>query len=230
MFSRQITKSRWERKRALLPKLRLAYPTEEDVLQLAGLAKIETDRQAHFGSPIRNIILDAHLNNDLYRDLSAVEVRRHLLSVRKKALDLKKALAAVDVGTKGSAESAGNLLEIGLTNSKLKELPDYQNALLELAKAADAKIQVIVSKRGPKGAGGNMAFDFFIQGLHMAALMFGGKWTISRSVDGSWKGTYLEALKILTPYLPRGLLPIADIGRSIEHVRKRLTDHITKNL
>ena len=152
------------------------------------------------------------------------------MSVRSKALDLERALAAIDVGTKGSAESAGNLLEIELAKSNLKELPHYQIALQDLANAADAMSQAIVSKRGPKGAGGNLAFDLFIQGLHMAALMHGGKWTISRSVDGSWKGTFLDAVNSLKPYLPQGLLPSADIGRSIEHVRKKLTDHITKNL
>lgn len=212
-----------------MPKLKLAYPNEADVLQLASLAKIKADRQADFASPIRNIILDAHLNNDLYRNLSAIDVRRYLLSVRNKARDLEKALAAVDVGSKGSAESAGNLLEIELTKSKLKELPHYQRVLLELTKAADAMIQLIGSKRGPKGAGGNLAFDLFIEGLHMAARMFGGKWTIFRSVDGKWKGTFLEAVNILKPLLPQGLLPSADIGRSIEHIRKRLEDHIAKN-
>lgn len=229
MFSSSITKSRWERKRALLPKLKLKYPNEAELFQLAHLAKIKGDRQTDFVNPIRNIILDAHLNNDLYRNLSAVEVRRYLLSVRNKARDLEKALVAVDVGSKGSAESAGNLLEIELTKSKLKELPHYQNALFELTKAADAMIQQIGSKRGPKGAGGNLAFDLFIEGLHMAALMFGGNWTNFRSVDGEWKGTFLEALNILKPYLPQGMLPSADMGRSIEHIRKRLKDHVAKN-
>jgi len=169
MFSLSTTERRWERKRALLPKLKLTYPNETELLRLAELAEIGADWRANFGSHIPNIILDAHLNNDLYNNLSAVDVRRHLKLIRDKAHDLERALAKVDVGTKGSAESAGNLLEIELTKSKFKEIPDYQTALLELANAADAMSQAIVSKRGPKGAGGNLAFDFFIQGLQMAA-------------------------------------------------------------
>ena len=229
MFSTS-TISRWERKRLLLPQLKLAYPNEPELMRLATLAKIRADRQADFGGHIPNLILDAHLNNDLYRNLSAVDVRGYLELIKSKALDLERALAAVDVGSKGSAEGAGNLLETELIKTKLKELPHYQTALLELANAADATIQVIVLKRGPKGAGGNLAFDLFIEGLQMAALMHGGNWTNYRSADGNWNGTFLKALNILKPYLPSKLLPSSDTGRSIEHARKRLKDYITKNL
>jgi hypothetical protein len=39
-----------------------------------------------------------------------------------------------------------------------------------------------------------------------------------------------EAVMILKPHLPKNFLPRGEVGRAIEHIRKKLTDHITKNL
>src|SRR5262249_8507848 len=54
----------------------------------------------------------------------------------------------------------------------------------------------------PKGAGGNPAFDEFIEDLLMAARMLGGHWTNYRLRDQTWTGTLLETLRILEKYLP----------------------------
>jgi hypothetical protein len=68
-------------------------------------------------------------------------------------------LEAIDVGTKGSFEKAGRLLEYELGKVLLGEsvllLPEYINLLEILRKAAVAANEKVVSKRGPKGAGGN---------------------------------------------------------------------------
>jgi hypothetical protein len=85
------------------------------------------------------------------------------------------------------------------------------------------------SKRGPKGAAGSPAFGPFIESLQMAAWQRRGDWTNFRSADGSWTGSFLQAVGILKPYLPVDFLPRGDIGRAIEHVRKKLKDHIAKN-
>jgi hypothetical protein len=38
----------------------------------------------------------------------------------------------------------------------------------------------------------------------------------------------LKALKILEKYLPKGFFPRGQLGRSVEHIRKRLQDKLPK--
>ena len=66
----------------------------------------------------------------------------------------------------------------------------------------------------------------------MAARQRGGRrWTVYRANgNGEWTGTLLQALEVLRPYLPRGFFPPGELGRSVEHIKKKLNDHITKNL
>jgi hypothetical protein len=195
--------------------------------KLARLAKV--DDFLIFHQHIRSLILDAHLNDSLFRDFSTTQTRTTLDEMSKKAQRLVADLKAIDVGSGGSAEHAGQLLEWELSkfpiNKRPMFLPEYIAALGKLNDAAERGLSSIETKRGQR----NLAFNQFIEGLLMAAEQRRGHWTIYKAADETWKGTLLEALAILQKYLPPRFFPSAELGRSVEHVRSKLKKHITKN-
>jgi hypothetical protein len=215
--------------RALLPKLKLRYPNNVEAEHLADLA--EVDDKPLFESHIRSIILDAHLLNRSLQNLSAPIILKTLKSISKKALELRKSLTAVNVGSLGSAERAGYLLEHKLATFDFRQglilVPEFEVLLDALAEAASEATRGLPSKRGPKGAGGNPAFDMFVEMLLKAAWQRRGRWTNYKLANGKWTGSLLEALEILKPYLPTGFFPRTELGRSIEHIKRKF---ISKNI
>jgi hypothetical protein len=105
-------------------------------------------------------------------------------------------------------------------------LPEYIDLLNALSNIAQRVAQGPMHL--PKGAGGNPAFDRFIRNLLMGARMYGGSWTNYRSKDQTWKGTLLDALKILKKYLPPRFFPPGELGRSVEHIKRKLWNHIER--
>ena len=223
---------RWKRKRAILPHLKLRYPNDSELERLSTLAKVRIDERSGFADHIPSIVLDAHLWNASLRNLSTHKVLKTLTDIDRKASQLRKSLTAVDVGSLGSAERAGILLEMNLSSFAFREglvlIPEFDILLDALAKAAREATKSLTAKRGPKGAGRNLAFDLVVQTLQTAAWQRGGDWTNYKKADGVWTGTFLEALAILKPYLPKGFFP-PSVGRSVDHIKRKLIHHITKN-
>jgi len=219
-----VAKRRWARKRKLLPRLKLKYPNDRELKELARLAKV--DDASFFSEHIRSLILDAFLNDSSFRELSTPRTRTFLKNIARQAQQLGNSLRAIDVGSSGSAERSGFLLELELSNIQFNDcsicLPDYIAVLGSLTESANKAASSLKSKRGPKGAGGNLAFNLFIDGLLMAARQRDRRWTVYRSPNGKWSGTLLQALTILQQYLPPQFFPVgAELGRSVEHVRKK---------
>jgi hypothetical protein len=231
MSRESVAERRWNRKRKLLPTLRLRYPTDTEIERISALVKV--DDPSAFGQHIRSIILDAHLNDARLRNLSVPRVRKILNAIATQADRLQAVLTAIDVGGRGSAYRAGQLLELEFSELRFREaivlLPEWVSLLNILATAARRAAPARKAKRGRRGGGGNPAFDLFIQALLMAARQRGGHWTIYRSADGRWTGSLLTALEILEPYLPRGFMPIGQLGRSVENIRTKLNAYITKH-
>src|SRR5262249_12024733 len=150
---------------------------------------------AGFGQHICSIILDAHLKDARFRGLSATEIRTILKKVEANARQLRALLERIDVGSKGSQGAAGSLLEIKLGHSPFKGdlllIPDWIRLLSLMSDAASSANRDITPKRGPKGAGGNFAFDSFIWDLEMAARQRSVTWTNNRKADGTWGGSLL---------------------------------------
>jgi len=223
-----LAKNRWTRRRKLLPNLRLRYPTDDELRYIARLAKVEHPLHG----TINGIILDAHLADATYRTLSIPQVKTALNNVAKQATQFAEFLSTLDIGrgSKGSLQRAGELIEAELflqqTKARRILLPKYIDLLEGLSSAARRAAQKPMHP--PRGAGGNPAFDRFIEDLVMSARSSGGRWTNYRLRDGRWKGTLLETLEILKTYLPTEFFPPGDLGRSIEHIRKKLNDHIKK--
>jgi hypothetical protein len=226
-----LTENRWNRKRQLLPKLRLTYPSDDESRHIAELAKInDTSR---FARIIESRILDAHLTHASFLMLSIPEVKSALKRLARQTNRLSQTLSSLDVGrgSTGSECYAGWQIERELAFQQyetgatvlLPEYIDLLNALSYAAQRAEKKPMHV-----PKGAGGNPAFDEFIEDLLMAARMLGGHWTNYRLRDGTWTGSLLETLGILKKYLPKNFLPPGELGRSVEHIRKKLKDHIQK--
>jgi hypothetical protein len=226
---RAFYKNRWERRRQLLPNLKLKYLDDDEqrcIAQLAGVGNTPA-----FAQGIRSIILDAHLSDQTFQTLSVSEVRQIIERVAEQTNQLKEILTQLDVGggSKGSSMEAGHLIEAELyaSGSEKMELPEYI-VLLDALKTAS---QRAVGKPiySPRGAGGNPAFDMFIEQLLLTARMHGGSWTNYRSKDQSWTGTLLKALEILKRYLPQsGFFPPGELGRSVEHIRNKLDEHIAR--
>ena len=226
-----LRENRWNRQRKLLPKLKLTYPADDEIRHIAELAKV--DDALLLRRSIDSIILDAHLTDASFRTLSIPQVRNALNGVATQANRLGKILSKLDVGreSKGSEKEAGRLIELELAVQQFEIsgmvlLPEYIDLLDTLSSAAQRAKQKPMHV--PKGAGGNWAFDNFIEDLVMAARMGGGSWTIYRSRDDTWKGTLLEALGLLEKYLPEKFFPTVKLGRSVEHIRKKLADHIRR--
>jgi hypothetical protein len=223
-----LAKNQWNRRRKLLLNLRLRYPTDDELRHIAKLAKL--DHSLH--GAINGIILDAHLADATYRTLSIPQVKEALNNVAYQAIRLAELLSTLDIGrgSRGSLQRAGVLIEAELflqTKAERILLPKYIDLLEGLSGAARRAAQKPMHP--PKGAGGNPAFDRFIESLLMAPRMSGGSsWTNYRSTDGLWKGTLLEALGILKKYLPPRFFPPGELGRSVEHIRKKLNDHIKR--
>src|SRR6185295_9732746 len=104
-------KNWWERRRKLLPKLKLKYPDDDEQGRIAQLAGVKNTPA--FAQGIRSIILDAHLSNQQFQMLSVPEVRNLIDDVAKQAEKLKSILTQLDVGSgsEGSFMKAGYLLE-----------------------------------------------------------------------------------------------------------------------
>jgi hypothetical protein len=226
-----LQRNRWNRKRRLLPRLKLRYPTDDELRSIAKLAVVDDVRL--FGQSLCSGILDAHLYHAQLHKLSTPRVRGVLQSVSKLVQRLTKELGKLDVGrgSGGSEDYVGYKLESELAHTqrdptKMILIPEYIDLLNVLSSAAQR------AERKPmnllKGAGGNPAFDLFIHHLLMAARMRRGQWTIFRSRDQTWKGTLLKALEILKPYLPKsGFFP-SGLGRSVDHIRWKLEAHMKR--
>jgi hypothetical protein len=231
MSLEKVAARRFERRRQLLSKLKLKYPTASKSRALSRLAGV--DGPARFRRDLQSIILDAHLNDVALKGLSEPEVRRALNKVATACENLYGALSAIDIGTGGSAERAGFLFEMELgsdgSSGHPALIPECLEFLDRVNNAASKAVERAKSKRGPKGTAGSPAFGHFIESLQMAAWQRRGDWTNYRSADGSWTGTLLQAIEILTPYLPKDFLPQEQRrGRAVEHIRKKLKDHTTK--
>lgn len=232
-------KNRWERRRKLLPNLKLKYPDDHEqvkypddheqgcIAQLAGVK----NTPAAFAQDVRSMILDAHLSDQSFQTLSVSEVRKIINQVAKQAEQLKTILTELDVGSgsEGSFMEAGHLIEAELyvSGGDMKQLPEYVVLLEALNTAAQRAVDKPISF--PRGAGGNPAFDMFVEQLLITVRMHGGSWTNYKSKDGRWTGTLLEGLELLKKYLPKsGFFPLGDLGRSVEHIRNKLDRHIAQ--
>jgi hypothetical protein len=122
-----VLKNRWERKRKLLPSLKLQYPGIDEITKIASLAGIEESRHETFGSGIPGIILDAHLNTASMKEESIPEVKKILQDLRTKALQLRNDLQKIDinldtaVAASGTKQLAGMMLEVEIGKSQISE-------------------------------------------------------------------------------------------------------------
>jgi hypothetical protein len=225
----KVSRSRYSRdlKRLQTLKRELKYPTDSEMSQIAGLAKVPADEW--FARHIREIIFNAHLDDRSLKGLSIPAVRGILEHIETAALGLDGVLQAVDVSGNASAAHAGRLLEFELTKLRGAEgislLPAFTLALRALAQGAKGARLSLKSKRGPKAIFGSSALELFAVSLLMAAKQRNGKWTIDRN-----GGSLLDAVTLLLKYLPKNFTSGGTLARSLEHIREGLRDHITKNL
>lgn len=206
--------------------LRLRFPNKHEMSELTRLARVRASSLPDFSQNIRNIIIDAHLNDASMRGRSTPEVKKALSSVANQAKKLAATLRTMDLkiagGIGASNQTAGTRLEWELAKTQEELFPRYPDLLDSLQAAASRAASLSMSKRGPKGAGGNQAFDLLIKQLWSAAFVRGGKWSAYRLANGTWKGPILEALHLLRPYLPGDFFPGGELGRAVTHIQDKL--------
>jgi hypothetical protein len=234
-----VTRNRWERKRKLLPTLKLRYPGSDELAEIASLANVEESRRETYGKSIPGIILDSHLNTVSFQGQSIPEVKRILRSLGTKSLDLRRALKDVDVdlntavASSGTKQHAGMSLELELgkyqISEKLMLIPEYVERLTALSDASLQAAASLKATRGPRGTAGGRAFPMFVESMVLTAWMHGGNWTNYQAANGSFQGSFIKAIKLLERYLPRKFLPHGDLGRAVAHIQDRLHKRITKN-
>jgi hypothetical protein len=107
-------------------------------------------------------------------------------------------------------------------NSKLSETIETLAKVREITAAAISKLQENVREGRRSGSTNRAAFDVFAYTLFLAAKTAGGELKISKAVDGLRKGTYLDAIELLRPYLPKSnFFPaVDDLGRTLERIIK----------
>lgn len=220
-----VSKRRWDRRRKLLPNLRLKYPGDDEQRKLAELAKVGATHLSIFGEHICSLILDAHLSHSAFKALSKPEIKAFLDTVAHQAQQLSNILGTIDVGSGGSAEYTGFLLEMELGKVQSILLPEYVALLGNLNDAAKRGGSSIKSRRGER----NSPFGLLVEGLVMAAGQHGGEWTLYKAARQEWNGTLLEALNTLKEYLPQEFFPPGVLGRAAYYAKSKLNQHITKN-
>jgi hypothetical protein len=218
---RAVFDRRWARIRKLLPNLKLRYPNDEESKKLAELAGIDD-----FDGGIQHVILDAHLNFPRYKGLSAAVGRQTLLGIARQTQKLSQDLRSIDVGvgvgSGGSKERAGQLLELKLGKIELPELIDLLQTSGEAAQMAAPPIESRLAQK-------NYALDKLVSDLYFAADSR-GYWAVSRATNRRLRGGLLDALKILKKYLPEEMFPHGRInGRSIEYSYEKILRHIKKH-
>ena len=211
---------KWNRSRNLLRYLGLRSPTNDELRHIMKLAKVD----GALDGAINGIILGAHLVDASFRTRSIPKTKEALNKVANQANRFAELLRTLDIGrgSIGSLEYAGELIEVELQQAKAPRilLPKHIDLLEGLSSAARRAAQKPMHL--PKGAGGNPAFDFFIEELLKAAHARGGSWTNYRLRDGRWKGTLLEALAILKKYLPQQFFPPGELGGSVQYIKRKL--------
>jgi hypothetical protein len=82
------------------------------------------------------------------------------------------------------------------------------------------QIQPQAHRRGrPRGTVKNRAFQVFVRGLFLAAVRAGGRYTLEKNIQ---KGTVIEAIDILAPYLPDGFVPKNLSFSTLQRIKSRL--------
>jgi hypothetical protein len=211
------------------------FPTQAELLQIAALAKIKTGSQTHFIEDIKELIEQAHIDHKLFQDGPKTyrAVLRRLKRIANHAQKLADELHGVVEAGSSAAGDPEKTFTYDLLNEAIDRSPggpwksdqglaEYIQKLSDfsaVSQRAQQKAEAVFGRRGrPAGAGGNYAFDLFIQHFHLNFRTHGGRLTNApRRAGGKWSGSFIEALDILEPYLPK-FFPPAETGRAVQNI------------
>jgi hypothetical protein len=173
-----------------------AFPTQAELMQLAALAKIKPESQTHFFGNINELIQEAHIFHKYFH--AGPKTYRAVLGRLRRIATYTDKLTAELHGVVEAGQSANADPEKTFTYDFLNEAidrspgpwqPDERLAehiqqlsdFLAVSQQAEQQAKAIWGRRGrPAGAGGNYAFDIFVQQLYLNARIDGGKLTNSR--------------------------------------------------
>jgi hypothetical protein len=209
------------------------------VSQLADLAGVPKGSRSKFGKLIAEAIGMAEVEQSISpanlpspRPSDVDREARHISTIAK---NLDEALGALEKRDADPVRYKAKILlfaRLGGVADRRRWLTELLKNVEEAASGAPSVFKTLRGKGRPKGIGGNPALNMFVWRLIEIARITGGRWTHYRDRGSEseikWLGTLLPAMEILRPYLPEGFIPLAGLGRSLEHLVGQLR-HATKN-
>ncbi len=221
------------------------FPTNAELRRLAALAKIKPESQTHFFGNIKELVQEAHIFHKLFH--AGPKTYRAVLGRLRRIATHTDKLTAELQGIVEAGQSANGDPEKTFTYDFLNEAVDRSPGPLQrdqrlaehiqqlgdflaVSQRAEQQAKDIWGRKGRRaGAGGNYAFNIFVQQLYLNAWIGGGSFTNSRKKDQQqWSGSLTDALEILRPYLPK-FFPPADKGRSAQSILDKLRASMKAN-
>jgi hypothetical protein len=222
--------------------LSLRFPTEAELQRLEELANTRPESQINFFGNINSLIQEAHYFHKLFH-AGPKKYRAALERLQRIATHLHAVNAELD-GVVEAGQSANGDPEKTFAYDFLNEAIDRSpgpwqsdrrlakhvqklSDFLAVSQRAEQQAKAIWGRRGRRtGAGGNYAFNIFVQQLYLTAWTSGGRFTNARNKDPQqWSGSLVEVLEILRPYLP-SFFPPAEIGRAAQNIVDQLRAHM----
>ena len=216
---------------------------QDDVVsQLTKLAGVPAGSTEQFRSMMGWALREAHIYAEAPTlrpgQRQRVQVRGFLTSARNAARSLERALAKLQCeGVGNDKATAASLAGYALARAIAGEDPErvarclgdhrhWAATLIAAVPQAETYVAPLWSAKPgrPKGTGGSLVFDLFVQRLFEIARRTGGQWTHTRNTsrDGpEWKGSLSQALRLLRPHLPANFFPKVKLGHALERLAKR---------
>ena len=216
---------------------------QDDVVsQLTKLAGVPAGSTEQFRSMMGWALREAHIFAEAPTlrpgQRQRVQVRGFLTSARNAARSLERALAKLQCeGVGNDKVAAAALAGLGLAQAIAGEDPErvarclgdhrhWAATLIAAVPQAETYVAPLWSAKPgrPKGTGGSLAFDVFVQRVFETARRTGGHWTHMRNTsrDGpEWKGSLSQALRLLRPHLPANFFPKVKLGHALERLATR---------
>ena len=136
------------------------------------------------------------------------KIPQQLMQIERAVSRLQKKLAPYPVNV---------MIDCVLSATGQSSYPDCMEALERLGRAVRS-CRELARRPSHRPHGIQTRFDVLVWTLFSAAKLHGGQLKIYKS--GEWRGSLLDAVHLLKPILPSGLVPAAKLGDTLGRIAK----------